>query len=59
MPVEQRMARLKKWIAAVLSNDENSTDAQLVAYFMENGIPALSAWSIVSQRDAYLKGEAA
>ena len=46
----------RRWITAVLSNDENSTDAELVRYFMENGIPELSAWSIVSQRNEYLHG---
>lgn len=42
------------WIEGVLSNDEVSTDEELVAYFQDNGLTDEQAQAIVSHRDAYL-----
>lgn len=43
-----------RWIEQVLSNDENSTDQELIAYFQANGLTAQQAMDVVSHRDAYL-----
>jgi len=43
-----------RWIEQVLSNDENSTDEELVAYFQQNGLTAQQAQDVVSHRGAYL-----
>jgi hypothetical protein len=43
-----------KWIEAVLSNDENTTDEELLAYFTDNGVTAEDAASWIAKRDAYL-----
>lgn len=43
-----------RWIEQVLSNDENSTDEELVAYFQQNGLTNQQARDVVSHRDAYL-----
>ena len=43
-----------RWIEQVLSNDENSTDKELVAYFQQNGLTNQQAQDVVSHRDAYL-----
>lgn len=42
------------WIEGVLSNDENSTDAELVDYFQGNGLTAEQAQGVVSHRADYL-----
>lgn len=42
------------WIEGVLSNDENSTDEELVAYFQSNGLELQQARDVVSHRDTYL-----
>lgn len=43
-----------RWIEGVLSNDENSTDDELLAYFQDNGLSAQQARDVVSHRDTYL-----
>lgn len=44
-----------EWIEAVLANDENSSDAELVAYFMkEGGMTSSEATYWVSKRNDYL-----
>lgn len=44
----------RKWIAAVLTNDETSTDADMVDYFMqEGGLSRLQAEQAVSHRGTY------
>lgn len=43
-----------RWIEQVLSNDENSTDEELVDYFKANGLTERQAIWAVSHRDAYL-----
>ena len=43
-----------RWIEQVLSNDENSTDEELVDYFQQNGLTAQQAQDVVAHRDAYL-----
>lgn len=44
------------WIESVLSNDEASTDAELIAYFVENGVGADEAVAWMGRRGEYLKG---
>ena len=43
-----------RWIEQVLSNDENSTDEELIAYFQQNDLTNQQAQDVVSHRDAYL-----
>ena len=43
-----------KWIEGVLANDENSSDDELVNYFMSNGLNTTQAQGVVQHRDAYL-----
>ena len=43
-----------RWIEGVLSNDENSTDKELLAYFQQNGLSAQQAKDVVAHRDTYL-----
>ena len=43
-----------RWIEGVLSNDENSTDEELLAYFQQNGLSAQQATDVVAHRDTYL-----
>ena len=43
-----------RWIEQVLSNDENSSDDELIAYFQQNGLTERQAIWAVSHRDAYL-----
>lgn len=38
----------------VLSNDENSTNAELLAYFQEQGLSRLQAESVLRHREDYL-----
>ena len=42
------------WIEAVLSNDENSTDEELLAHFIANGLSEENAKIWISKRDCYL-----
>lgn len=42
------------WIEDVLSNDEASTDAELMAYFASNGLSQVQASSVLSHRQDYL-----
>ena len=46
----------EKWISAVLTNDENSTNDELIDYFVENGLSNLEANIVVSYREDYLNG---
>ena len=49
---------LHNWIAATLSNDENSTDEELVAYFIKEGpMSKEQAQKYVAQRSAFLHRE--
>lgn len=43
-----------EWIEGVLANDEISSDEELAAYFIGNGLSAQQAQAIVLHRDAYL-----
>lgn len=43
-----------RWIEGVLSNDEVSTDEELVAYFQDNGLTAQQAQDVVAHRTTYL-----
>ena len=44
----------RKWLAAVLTNDETSSDADMAAYFMrEGGLTEAQAMSAVSKRGTY------
>jgi hypothetical protein len=48
----------KRWMLASLSNDESSSDEELKAHFVSNGIPAPIADQYISRRADYLNGEA-
>lgn len=43
-----------RWIEGVLSNDEVSTDDELVDYFQANGLSAQQARDVVAHRTTYL-----
>ncbi len=46
----------ERWISAVssvLANDETSTDAELIAYFVENGMDETEARELVAGRVAH------
>ena len=43
-----------EWIEGVLANDENSSDEELVAYFIGNGLTARQAQCVVMHSDSYL-----
>jgi len=43
-----------QWIKSVLSNDEYSTDQELAAYFVSQGLSETEAAHWVSQRQFYL-----
>lgn len=45
-----------RWIEATLSNDENSSDENLIKYFVTNGLSEENARTWVSKRDRYLNG---
>jgi len=45
-----------EWIEGVLSNDENSTDQEMVEYFMSEGLKKREAVSWVTLRDEYSGG---
>lgn len=42
------------WIEGTLSNDEDSTDEELQAYFEANGLTAKQATGVLSHRMDYL-----
>jgi hypothetical protein len=42
------------WVEDVLSNDENSDDVELVAYFVDGGLRQAQADAVLRHRDAYL-----
>lgn len=42
------------WVEDVLSNDENSTNAELAAYFQRQGLSRLQAESVLRHREDYL-----
>jgi hypothetical protein len=46
----------ERWIEAVLANDEASDDAELLVYFIENGLTPEAADVAISRRGHYLKG---
>jgi hypothetical protein len=48
-------ATQRRWIAATLSNDEASTDDELVEYFKENGLTEAQAKAAVKQRSEHLR----
>jgi len=43
-----------RWIEGVLSNDEVSTDEELLEYFQGNGLSAQQARDVVAHRSTYL-----
>lgn len=43
-----------EWVEDVLSNDENSTNAELVEYFLKQGLGRLQAESVLRHREDYL-----
>ena len=42
------------WVEDVLSNDENSDDAQLVKYFIRGGLTKAQAEGVLHHRGSYL-----
>ena len=42
------------WVEDVLSNDENSDDAQLVKYFIRGGLTKAQAEGVLDHRGSYL-----
>ena len=46
-------AKAIEWVEDVLSNDENSTNAELVEYFMKQGLNRLQAESVLRHREQY------
>jgi hypothetical protein len=47
-------AKAVEWVEDVLSNDENSTNAELVEYFLTQGLSRLQAESVLRHREDYL-----
>jgi hypothetical protein len=47
-------AKHSKWIDSVLSNDEASTDEELLALFLSNGVPEGIAKGSIANRTMYL-----
>jgi hypothetical protein len=47
-------AKSVEWVEDVLSNDENSTNAELVEYFQKQGLSRLQAESVLRHREDYL-----
>lgn len=47
-------AKAVEWVEDVLSNDENSTNAELVEYFQKHGLSRLQAESVLRHREEYL-----
>lgn len=56
-PKRSLTALQRRWVADVLSNDESSTDAELLAYFTDNGLSLEQADVAVGQREAFLRAE--
>ncbi|MGH8108596.1 MAG: hypothetical protein ACREO1_07755 [Arenimonas sp.] len=42
------------WVEDQLSNDEVSSDVELIGYFVANGLPVIQAKSVVTHRQDYL-----
>ena len=42
------------WVEDVLSNDENSDDAELAKYFVRGGLTQAQAEAVLRHRDEYL-----
>ena len=42
------------WVEDVLSNDENSTDTELLTYFTSHGLSQEQASNVLRHRDDYL-----
>lgn len=57
MKATHTAAEQARWIEAVLANDETSSDAELLAYFIENGLTPEQAASQVARRDSFLRSE--
>lgn len=47
-------AKAVEWVEDVLSNDENTTNAELVEYFHQQGLSRLQAESVLRHREDYL-----
>jgi len=47
-------AKAVEWVEDVLSNDENSTNSELVEYFQQQGMSRLQAQSVMRHREDYL-----
>lgn len=47
-------AKAVECVEDVLSNDENSTNAELVEYFLRQGLSRLQAESVLRHREEYL-----
>ena len=47
-------AKAVECVEDVLSNDENSTNAELVEYFLRQGLSRLQAESVLRHREDYL-----
>lgn len=47
-------AKAIECVEDVLSNDENSTNAELVEYFLKQGVSRLQADSVLRHRENYL-----
>ena len=45
-----------KWMEGILSNDEGSTDVELVGLFVQNGVDEAVARQWVEKRTEYLNG---
>jgi hypothetical protein len=45
----------RRWVEAVLANDESSSDGELVRYFVDNGLSATVARKWVRKRGRYLR----
>jgi hypothetical protein len=43
------------WVEDVLSNDECSDDAELIAYFVRGGLTQVQADAVLLHRDDYLR----
>ena len=57
-PPQDTASDYRRWYEAVLANDEGSTDAELVLYFMrEGGMSQPTAELLVTTRGDYLRGE--
>jgi hypothetical protein len=48
------LPEIVRWVEDVLSNDENSTNAELASYFHRQGLSRLQAESVLRHREDYL-----